>query len=116
MGLALRILVLAAWVAAVWVVLLELQSAGAWLSLLVGTVVVGALVGRWWALLAPVALAVVWTIAGTLAPDGSDDWNFASYATVGAIAAVVFALAMAIGVGVHQLIARRPATPGAARR
>ena|SRR5690349_1785985 len=115
MGTALRIVILAAWAFAVWAVLVWLQSAAAWIGLLAVTVAVGAAVGRWWALLAPFGLAVIWTVAGSLAPDGSDDWNTASYATVGALAAVVFALALALGVGLTKL-ARRPATQRAAGR
>ena len=105
---------LGAWAFAVWAVLVWLQSAAAWIGLLVLTVVVGTLVGRWWALLAPAGLAVIWTVAGSLAPNGSDDWDTASYAMVGAIAAVVFALAMAAG-RAHQARAP-PATQRVAGR
>ena len=54
-------------------------------------------------------------MAGSLAPNGSDDWDTASYAMVGAIAAVVFALGMAVGVGLTKLV-RRPATQRVAGR
>lgn len=104
MGIALRIVVVVAWAFAVWAVLYWLQSAAAWIGLLAATVAVGAAVGRWWVLAAPFGLALVWTVAGSFAPDGSDDWNTGSYATVGVIAAVAFALALAIGVGLHQLL------------
>jgi hypothetical protein len=115
MATALRIFALVAWAFAVWAVLVWLQSAAAWIGLLVLTVLVGVLVGQWWALLAPVGLAVIWAVAGSLAPDGSDDWDTASYAMVGAIAAVVFALGMAVGVGLTKLV-RRPATQRVAGR
>ncbi len=104
MGVALRIAALVAVAVAVPVIIDG--STASWIVAIVLTVVVGALVARWWALLAPIGIAVVSRIV-----DG--DSTEVDAMTV----ALFFAIVLAVGIGLGKLVRlARPATRGVAGR
>lgn len=102
MAVALRIAGLVALAVAVPVVIDG--STASWVAMLVATVVVGALIARWWALLAPLAIAAV---AFVVERDETE---------VGAgTIALVFGIVLAVGIGLGKLV-RLPAARNAAGR
>ena len=105
MGVAVRIAGLIALVVAVPVIIDG--STASWIAAIVLTVLVGALIARWWALLAPIGIAVISRIV-----DGS------STEVDAMTVALAFAVVLAVGIGLGKLarLARKPATRGVAGR
>lgn len=101
MGTALRIAALV--IVAVGVTLID-GSTASWVIAIVGTVVVGAVIARWWALLAPLGATVILLI-------GDRDETEVGWGTV----ALVFTFLLAVGVALGKAV-RWPAAHRAAGR
>lgn len=114
MSTALRVAGVIAWLAATFGLIL-VGSTAAWIGAALVTVLAGALLARWWVVLAPIALGVFWVIAGAVSDDDSGEADPIVYGVMSLVVCLGFALLLALGVGLTKL-ARRPATQRAADR
>lgn len=105
MAVALRIALLVAWLIAVN--LLITGSTEGWIAALAITPLVGALVARWWALLATVPLAVWFAIESRDSSEGGPSQAL--------FLAAVFAVLMAVGIGIAMLVRKANGQPATHR-
>ena len=107
-------LVMAAWLAAMIVIVVALSEDVVAVALLVGvTVAAGALAGRWWVLLVPTALAAGTLIYSelTICKDCNDEFGSVWRLLFSMIFATIAALLLGAGVGLRAAIdARRTRT------
>lgn len=111
MSVALRIVGVVAWLAAVFALVIQ-GSTGAWIAAVLVTVAAGALIARWWALILPVALGVFWVIAAALSGDTGDEAEPIVYGVMALVVTLGFAAVLALGVGLGKLARRPRASPG----
>jgi hypothetical protein len=102
-----RIGVLAAWAAAVGVlVVADGDAAYLWGGGVAVTVIVGALVNRGWALLTPLVVAVVYFLIQFVQDPSCSDCTEDTWGTIALLVAIAFALpavlAMAAGLGLRR--------------
>ncbi|MDA0182083.1 hypothetical protein OJ997_17390 [Solirubrobacter phytolaccae] len=118
MSTLLRIVGVIAWVVAVFAILLASTSAVAWVAAVAVSILAGALIGRWWALAAPVGLGVFWLITGAVSDDTSGEADPLFYGILSLVFSLLFAIPLAVGIGIskYRERPRRPATPGVAGR
>jgi hypothetical protein len=103
--MAWRIWLLVAWMPFIWflpqtdVIALQIVS-------VVGTVLVGALVARWWAVLAPVVLGMGYLIFEVLWGEQTSDGSPLENGLFGLMLAVPLVVLIALGVGIGTLVLR----------
>jgi hypothetical protein len=103
MPLALRIAAIALWVALMVAMLNWSNTDAATAGVVGGTVALGAIVGRWWVLLVPVAPGVLLAI-GTLVSDPDDFYEGSpgEWALVVVLLTAATGALLAIGVWLHR--------------
>jgi hypothetical protein len=103
MPLALRIAAIALWVAFMIAMLNWSNTEGASAGVVGGTVVLGALVGRWWVLLVPIVPGVL-VAFGTLVSDPDDFYEGSpgEWALVVVFLTAATVALLAIGVWIHR--------------
>jgi Mg2+/citrate symporter len=107
MSLALRIAAIGLWVALVVAMLNWSNTEAATAGVVAGTVALGAAVGRWWVLLAPVVPGLLLAL-GTLVSDPDDFYEGtpAEWALVVVVLTVLIAALLAIGVLLNRSASR----------
>jgi hypothetical protein len=108
-----RIVVVAAWVAAL-VGLAALEPDNATWYIAAGiplTILVGAVVNRWWVVLAPLPVTVVWLVAGRIASSSCESCEPIEWPAMLVIGFMIFTApaiaALAFGVALRRLPRRR---------
>ena len=108
---AARLAVLAAWLGGLLALAEWSETTAALWFAGAATVIAGLVVGRWWALLVPAAIAVALAIGVvTSGEDPGERWEASpgSYAVGVLMAGAIAAALLALGVAVHKLGVRRP--------
>jgi hypothetical protein len=102
----LRILVVVAWLAALYGLAAWGESTPALIAAAAVTVIAGALVSRWWVLLVPVVPAVLIALLTVIRGETAGErWDAepAAYAVMTAVAGVMIAFLLAVGVALSRL-------------